>query len=149
MSATVTRVPSVLSIHQLDDETMNDPKCSTVQKTCAPGQRLPTLSYAPKRAAIKAMKKVRSFGSFDDLKVPDLNDLVSEFGDGSSDVQRNNTNSERTSDDGSLSDGDTGSTGGGYVQVRVGAFPNPGTHCFISNAGDCSDRLPYCSDQLP
>lgn len=116
MSATVTRVPSVLSIHQLDDETMNDPKCSTVQKTCAPGQRLPTLSYAPKRAAIKAMKKVRSFGSFDDLKVPDLNDLVSEFGDGSSDVQRNNTNYERTSDDGSLSDGDTGSTGGGYVQ---------------------------------
>jgi hypothetical protein len=30
-----------------------------------------------------------------------------------------------------------------YLKVRVGAFPNPGTHCFTSNAGDCSDRLPF------
>jgi len=26
-------------------------------------------------------------------------------------------------------------------QVRIARFPNPGTHCFTSNAGDCSDRL--------
>ena len=114
MTLTIKRVPTVVSIHQLDeDET--DPKASLVRGVCAPGSALPTLSTAPRRAAIKAMKKVRSFGSFDDLRVPDLaseRDSASEASfDGSGAFAR-----APASDDGSCSDGDTGSTGGGYVQ---------------------------------
>jgi GDP-L-galactose phosphorylase len=112
MSLTIKRVPTVISIHQLEE--VDDPKANTVQKVCAPGSALPTLSYAPKRSAIKAMKKVRSFGSFDDLRVPDLASERDSLN--GSDQQVFNNTSERASDDGSGSDGDTGSTGGGYVQ---------------------------------
>ena len=114
MTLTIKRVPTVVSIHQLDEDE-NDPKASLVRGVCAPGSALPTLSTAPRRAAIKAMKKVRSFGSFDDLRVPDLaseRDSASEASfDGSGAFAR-----APASDDGSCSDGDTGSTGGGYVQ---------------------------------
>ena len=76
MTLTIKRVPTVVSIHQLDDGDAaareTDPKANLVSRVCAPGSTLPTLNYAPKRAAIKAMKKIRSFGSFDDLRVPDL-----------------------------------------------------------------------------
>ena len=52
------------------------------------------------------MKKVRSFGSFDDLRVPDLASERDTASEGSFDASGGDNES----------DGDTGSTGGGYVQ---------------------------------
>ena len=60
MTLTIKKVPTVVSIHQLDDDAdacETDPKANLVSRVCAPGSTLPTLNYAPKRAAIKAMKK--------------------------------------------------------------------------------------------
>ena len=112
MTLTIKKVPTVVSIHQLDqldDDAAaceTDPKANLVSRVCAPGSTLPTLNYAPKRAAIKAMKKVRSFGSFDDLRVPDLASERDTASEGSFDASGGENES----------DGDTGSTGGGYVQ---------------------------------
>ena len=103
MSLTIKRVPTVVSIHQLDDA--DDPKANIVSRVCRPGKSLPVLLYAPRATVKKTMRKVRSFGSFDDLRVPDLDRDTSDCGSGYG----------APSDDGS-SDGDTGSTGGGYVQ---------------------------------
>lgn len=103
MSLTIKRVPTVVSIHQLDDA--DDPKANIVSRVCRPGKSLPALLYAPRATVKKTMRKVRSFGSFDDLRVPDLDRDTSDCGSGYG----------APSDDGS-SDGDTGSTGGGYVQ---------------------------------
>ena len=121
MTLTIKKVPTVVSIHQLDDDADAceiDPKANLVSRVCAPGSTLPTLNYAPKRAAIKAMKKVRSFGSFDDLRVPDLaseRDTASEGSfDASGGAFARAPASENESEN--ESDGDTGSTGGGYVQ---------------------------------
>ena len=121
MTLTIKKVPTVVSIHQLDDDAdacETDPKANLVSRVCAPGSTLPTLNYAPKRAAIKAMKKVRSFGSFDDLRVPDLaseRDTASEGSfDASGGAFARAPASENESEN--ESDGDTGSTGGGYVQ---------------------------------
>ena len=117
MVSILSKVPSAASLHRLDDDP-DDPKANVVSRVCLPNSNLPTLSYAPERSAIKAMKKIRSFGSFDDLKVPDLVPEYQEYRDTSSEVSCGDAfNREHpVSDDGSHSDGDTGSTGGGYVQ---------------------------------
>ena len=115
MTLTIKRVPTVVSIHQLDDDS-NDPKASLVHRVCAPGSTLPTLNYAPRRAAIKAMKKVRSFGSFDDLRVPDLASERDTASEGSFPGEGAFARAPASDDGEEVSDGDTGSTGGGYVQ---------------------------------
>ena len=67
MSLTIKKVPTVLSIHQMDEE--EDPKfAGAVRRCCRAGKKLPTLTFAPESARdSRLMKKVRSFGSFDDL----------------------------------------------------------------------------------
>jgi GDP-L-galactose phosphorylase len=114
MSLTIKRVPTVVSMHQLDDA--DDPKANVVSKVCVPGRAMPRLSYAPRASHIKSMvKKVRSFGSFDDLRVPDLEQLAGDCLDDGFSGSVTDGNGSSFSDGGS-SDGDTGSTGGGYVQ---------------------------------
>ena len=115
MTLTIKKVPTVVSLHQLDDDA-DDPKANLVHRVCAPGSTLPTLNYAPRRAAIKAMKKVRSFGSFDDLRVPDLAHERDTASEGSFPGEGAFARAPASDDGEELSDGDTGSTGGGYVQ---------------------------------
>ena len=96
MSLTIKKVPTVLSIHQMDE--VDDPKCNLVRRVCREGKKLPTLVYAPETAHdSRLMKKVRSFGSFDDLRVPDI--------DGYSNEETGSYNSDSDS-----------FSGGGYVQ---------------------------------
>ena len=115
MTLTIKKVPTVVSLHKLDDDA-DDPKANLVHRVCAPGSTLPTLNYAPRRAAIKAMKKVRSFGSFDDLRVPDLAHERDTASEGSFPGEGAFARAPASDDGEELSDGDTGSTGGGYVQ---------------------------------
>ena len=97
MSLTIKKVPTVLSIHQMDEE--EDPKfAGAVRRCCRAGKKLPTLTFAPESATdSRLMKKVRSFGSFDDLRVPDI--------DGYSNEETGSYNSDSDS-----------FSGGGYVQ---------------------------------
>ena len=84
-------------IHQMDEE--EDPKfAGAVRRCCRAGKKLPTLTFAPESARdSRLMKKVRSFGSFDDLRVPDI--------DGYSNEETGSYNSDSDS-----------FSGGGYVQ---------------------------------
>ena len=97
MSLTIKKIPTVLSIHQMDEE--EDPKfAGAVRRCCKLGKKLPTLTFAPESARdSRLMKKVRSFGSFDDLRVPDI--------DGYSNEETGSYNSDSDS-----------FSGGGYVQ---------------------------------
>ena len=67
--ATIKRVETMISMHQMDDE--DDPKANTVARVVRARRPLPLLTYAKHRQECEP-KRVRSFGSFDDLRVPDI-----------------------------------------------------------------------------
>ena len=46
MSLTIKKVPTVLSIHQMDE--VDDPKCNLVRRVCREGKKLPTWSTPPR-----------------------------------------------------------------------------------------------------
>ena len=53
MSLTIKKVPTVLSIHQMDEE--EDPKfAGAVRRCCRAGKKLPTLTFAPSRPPTRA-----------------------------------------------------------------------------------------------
>ena len=127
MSLTIKRVPTVVSMHQLDDA--DDPKANVVSKVCVPGRAMPRLSYAPRASHIKSMvKKVRSFGSFDDLRVPDLEQLAGDCLDDGFSGSVTDGNGSSFSDGGSSDGSHAGSCGathtaplGGSMRARLTA----------------------------
>ena len=70
----VTRVPSVYSLHQLDDGFPGKGLVLTPHSPVSdiPGQLLPKLSYSP--AAGTTSKRVRSFGNLQAHLVPDVDE---------------------------------------------------------------------------
>mmetsp|Transcript_19561 Transcript_19561/g.66535 ORF Transcript_19561/g.66535 Transcript_19561/m.66535 type:complete len:427 (-) Transcript_19561:252-1532(-) len=95
---TIHRVPTVISLHQEDPDTLlkpvTPPRAGSVMHACNSQQTFPTFGFAVRDSL--SMKRIRSFGSFGDLTVPDVDDSQSPGRYGDSDGDNSSMSEEKS-----------------------------------------------------